>query len=149
MEVWYFAYGVNLDKEVMRRRVGEWIEAKRAILRNYELRFNTYSPTWRGGTASIVEKEGAVVYGVAYLISEEQMKALDKHVGVPNRYSRIKVKVETEDGDELPAMTHVSNNPKYHIHPSQQYLASLLRGLKQHGYQEEVIKTVKKVAGIE
>ena len=148
MSVWYFAYGVNLDKDIMRRRVGEWAEARRARLRNYELRFNTYSPTWRGGTASIVEKEGAVVYGVAYLIDEEQMRALDKHVGVPSRYSRIKVTVETEDGELLNAMTHVASNPKHNIPPSQQYLAALLRGLRQHGYGEDVVRTVKKVAGV-
>ncbi len=148
MAVWYFAYGVNLDKDIMRRRIGEWKEAKRAVLKGYELCFNTYSPTWRGGTASIIEKENSTVYGVVYLIDEEQIRMLDKHLGVPNRYVRIKITVETEDNNKIEAMTHVAANPKQHIPPSQQYLSALLRGLRQHGYGEDVVRAVKKVAGV-
>ena len=149
MDVWYFAYGANLDRELMRRRVGEWKDVRRAVLRGYELRFDTYSPSWRGATANIVEKEDGVVYGVAYLITEEQMRMLDRHVGVPNRYSKIKVLVETEEGERINALTYVSNNPKPRLFPSQQYLSTLLRGLKQHGYGDDVIRSVKRVAGVE
>lgn len=145
MEIYYFAYGANLSKDIMRKRVGDWKEVKRAVLDGYRLCFGVYSKSWKGGAADIRECEGGRVYGAVYLISEEQLSMLDRCEGVPSVYMRRKVKVRTEDG-ELDAVTYVAANPKDYVRPSQEYLANVLKGLRQHGYGDEVVREVRRIA---
>ena len=66
---WYFAYGSNLCKEQMRKRVGEWRESKRAKLLGFRLTFDSR------GRADIVEDPQGVVYGAVYLLTSEQLDA--------------------------------------------------------------------------
>jgi len=73
-EVWYFAYGWSLNKSLMRRCIGQWLDARRAELRGFKLVFNAYSKSWRGGVANLVEDESSRVHGVAYRITGEQLK---------------------------------------------------------------------------
>ena len=42
-EVWYFAYGSNLNVGQMMNRVGEWSSSNRATLPGYKLMFNVRS----------------------------------------------------------------------------------------------------------
>ncbi|MEM2910198.1 MAG: gamma-glutamylcyclotransferase family protein [Nitrososphaerota archaeon] len=145
MVIWYFAYGANLDKELMKKRVGEWKDCKRSILEGYRLNFGVFSRRWRGGAADIREESGSKVYGVIYLLDEEQLKKLDECEGVPNTYLRRKVVVRTEGG-EVEAVTYVATNPRRFVKPSAEYLAIMQKGLKQHGYGDEVLREVKRIA---
>ena len=145
MAVWYFAYGANLNKELMRKRVGEWKDCKRGVLEGYRLSFGVFSKSWRGGVANIVEESNSKVYGAVYLLDEEQLKVLDRYEGVPNIYLRRKVIVKTDDG-EVEAVTYVAANPRQFVKPSAEYLAMMQKGLKQHGYGDEVLKEVKRIA---
>ncbi|PUA32996.1 MAG: hypothetical protein B9J98_02650 [Candidatus Terraquivivens tikiterensis] len=146
MAVWYFAYGANLNKDLMRRRVGGWKDCKKGVLEGYKLCFGVFSKSWGGGVADIREWGGSRVYGVVYLLDEEQLKELDKYEGVPNIYLRRKVVVRTEGG-EVEAVTYVAANPRHFVKPSTDYLAIMLKGLKQHGYGDDVLKEVKRIAG--
>jgi len=145
MAVWYFAYGANLNKELMRKRVGEWKDCKRGVLEGYRLSFGVFSKSWGGGVANIVEESNSKVYGAVYLLDEEQLKVLDRYEGVPNIYLRRKVIVKTDDG-EVEAVTYVAANPRQFVKPSAEYLAMMQKGLKQHGYGNEVLKEVKRIA---
>lgn len=145
MDIYYFAYGVNLNKDVLRKRIGDWKISKKAILEGYTLCFSVYSKSWKGGVADIREMEGSRVYGAVYLITEEQLNMLDRYEGVPNTYMRRKVKVITEDG-VIDAITYVATNPKGYVKPSIEYLSNIIKGLRQHGYDENVIKEVKRIA---
>ncbi|GBC69568.1 hypothetical protein HRbin01_01268 [archaeon HR01] len=145
MKVWYFAYGSNLDLETMRRKVGSWYELKPAILRNYRLVFDHYSPSWSGGTADVVESEGGIVYGAAYLLDEEQLKILDRFEGVPTSYNRRKVLIEVA-GEKLEAFTYVVSNPKKYVRPSEEYLSKVLKGLRRLGYGDDVVNGVRRAA---
>lgn len=145
MNVWYFAYGSNLNKQQMKRRVGKLKDSTRAVLRDHRVVFDTYSQTWRGGVADIVESPGDAVYGAAYLLTEEQVKELDKYEGVPRLYSRRRVTVEVDDM-LLDTITYVASNPGKFIKPSQKYLDSVTSGLRQHGYEEEIAKRIVRAA---
>jgi len=145
VDVWYFAYGANVDKQTMKQRVGAWKDALRASLRGYSLRFRVYSTSWGGGVADIMEDSEGTVHGVVYLLEAEQMKMLDRYEGVPNLYLHAKVRVETAAGPKE-AVTYVASQPKQFIAPSGEYLATVIRGLRQHGYDESVVSSVKKAA---
>jgi len=145
MPVWYFAYGSNLDQEGMRKRIKNWYDLKPAVLRGFKLVFDYYSSSWGGGVADVVESEGGMVYGGAYLLDESQLKILDKYEGVPHIYSRRKVNVEIE-GKPVEAFIYVVRNPRKYITPSTEYVSRMIRGLKKLGYGEDVIERVRKAA---
>lgn len=148
-ELWYFAYGWSLNKALMKKCVGEWVEARRAILKGFKLVFNVYSPSWRGGVANLEEDEESKTYGVAYRIASEQLEMLDRFEGVPQRSARRSVLVEVEGIGEVKAITHVAVNPKKgEVHPSREYVSAMYRGMKQHGLDEEALKALQRAARI-
>ncbi len=147
-ELWYFSYGWSLDKSLMKKCVGEWIDARRAVLKGFELVFNAYSPSWRGGVANLRESEGGEVRGVAYRITSEQLERLDRLEGVPGRAARLSVSIEVEGAGAARAITHVATNPKEgRVYPSREYLSAMCRGVKQHGLGEEALKIIRRAAG--
>jgi len=144
---WYFAYGWTLDKNLMKKSVGRWVEERRAELPGFSLKFNCYSASWRGGVANLVEDESGIVYGVIYRLDEEQLKKLDRLVGVPEIFARRRVKVRAEELGEVDAVTYVAVSPRRGlVQPSRQYLSAMIRGLKQHGFGENVIRLVEEAA---
>ena len=68
-ELWYFAYGWSLEKSLMKKCIGKWLDARRAELKGFKLVFDAYSASWRGGVANLEEDESSKVYGVAYKIT--------------------------------------------------------------------------------
>ncbi len=134
--LWYFAYGSNLNLRRLKERIGEWRERKRALLEGYRLSF-------REGVADIEEDKKGKVYGALYLISEEQLKKLDDYEG--KKYTKIKVKAKTEDGEVL-ALTYYMKEKKKFRRPNPLYLNIVLEGLMEQGYSDEVINQVKRIA---
>lgn len=137
-----------MDKSLMKRCIGDWLDARRAVLKGFEIVFNAYSPAWRGGVANLVEREGARVFGVAYKISSEQLARLDSFEGVPQRAGRRVVVIEVEGVGEVRAITHVPANPRDGVvQPSRKYLSAMYRGIKQHDIPEEAVKELQRIAG--
>jgi hypothetical protein len=139
--VWYFAYGSNLNVDEMSSRVGEWHLSKRALARNYKLVFNVFSTRWQGNTANILPSDRFedIVYGVVYLLNEEQFLRLGKHEGV----AAVEIRVELEDGNEIShAKTFVSKTSSPGLAPSEPYRRRMEAGLLQHGYKESVVERI-------
>ena len=146
-DVWYFAYGWSLDKGLMKRCVGGWAEARRAELQGFRLVFDSYSSSWKGGVANLREEEGSRVCGVVYRLSEEQLKALDRFEGVPSTSARMSVEVSAEGVGRVKAFAHVAAKPRGRwVKPSREYLSAMFRGLRQHGFGEEVVREVRSIA---
>lgn len=144
--VWFFAYGWAMDKSLLKKVVGECGEPLKALLKGYRLSFDTYSPSWRGGVANIVEDPGSVVYGAVYRLSLEQISKLDSVIGVPSQFARRKVLVDVEKIGIVEAVTYVSTSSRGRfVKPSEQYLSVLIKGLKQLGYDDKIIEMVKKM----
>jgi hypothetical protein len=142
-EVWYFAYGSNLNIGQMMTRVGEWIISNKAILKNYKLVFNVNSPRWGGMTANLVKTDNPndIVYGVLYSISPEKLDVLS----VYEKNKPADILVET-DGGKLQAKAYIFQTARASGHPSDAYLNVIVDGLIQHGYSEDIIQQVKKIA---
>jgi len=147
-EIWYFAYGWSLEKSLMKKCIGEWLDARKAELKGFKIVFDAYSASWRGGVANLEEDEASKVYGVAYKITSEQLQKLDRFEGVPRRAARIGVEIYVEGIGEVRAMTHIAANPRRSlVFPSKQYLSAMLKGAKQHGLGEEALKVIRKASG--
>jgi gamma-glutamylcyclotransferase (GGCT)/AIG2-like uncharacterized protein YtfP len=85
----YFAYGSNLDLAQMRRRCPTAVRLGRAMLPNHRLSFAGHSAAWGGGVANVVRANRAKVEGVLYLLTERDVRQLDRCEGVPAIYDRV------------------------------------------------------------
>jgi len=142
-EVWYFAYGSNLNIGQMMNRVGEWTFSKRAVLKGYKLKFNVHSTRWGGSTVNIVRTDNAddKVYGALYRILSEKLKVLNAYEG----RTPTDILVEADEVS-LPAKVYIFETPMGSGKPPEAYLNVMLTGLRQHGYAEAVIEEVKNIA---
>ena len=142
--VWYFAYGSNLSNKQMNERVGTWKDSKKATLRGWKLVFNVPSRKWGGAAANIVStcNPADAVFGAIYLITRQQLDILTtKHEHV----LPITLTVETEETSEK-AEVYVFKNSPARKHPPDGYLQTILIGLKDHGYPDESLKSIEKLA---
>lgn len=80
-ELWCFAYGSNLLREQIKRRIGHIPEAPRAWLEGYRLAFNKLGGDGTG-KANIVKQPGTKVWGVVYRCSPEDLDKMDSYEGV-------------------------------------------------------------------
>jgi len=144
--VWYFAYGSNLDPNQMKKRVGSFQEARKARLPGFKLVFRGYSKKWNGAVADIEPSEESIVYGVVYKITEQQLRKLDGFEGYPRVYQRRPVEVITEKGDVISAVTYIRVKKEPQGIPSREYLETIIKGLKAHGYPEELKDMVVKIS---
>lgn len=123
----------------MRKRVGQWKISRRALARNYRLVFNNYSKSWNGYVANLIEtgKFEDIVIGAAYDLTEAQLVALEKYEGV----SAKEIRIELEDGNEIShAKTFVWNSNEQEHKPPRAYLKLIEEGLRQHGYEQNLIE---------
>ncbi|XP_066934622.1 gamma-glutamylcyclotransferase-like [Clytia hemisphaerica] len=111
-EVYYFAFGSNMNADRMTDRKVYFTERKCAKLSNYELKLHK---VLRNGTAAanIIETKGHCVYGALYRCTEKGLFALDKYEGVRNKmYERKTVNVELSDGSVVKAVTYIALKDK-------------------------------------
>ena len=140
-KIWYFAYGSNLNVDLMKTRIGQWQLSKRALVRNYRLVFNVYSKKRNGYSANLqpTENFGDTVPGVVYRITPEQLKELEKFEGVP----ALDVGAELEDGNEIShAKVFVWKSVEKEREPPKEYRRMIEQGLLQHGYPESAVKKI-------
>jgi gamma-glutamylcyclotransferase len=131
--MYYFAYASNLSRRQMQERCPGAKPLFRARLPHYKLVFTGWSRKWRGGTATLRSSTGDVVVGAIYEVSESDLRVLDRQEGIPGTYSRLKVKVVTEDEDFVEAVTHIRIDQAEETKPSAEYLTVVQEGYKDWG----------------
>ncbi len=142
-DIWYFAYGSNLNTGQMMTRIGEWPACKRAVAKGYRLAFNVQSRRWGGLAANLVKTNNAgdVVYGVIYRIPKEKLAVLTQYEGV----EPTDIEIEA-DGVREKGKAFVFTTSKEPGRPPDTYLEVMLAGLRQHGYSEDVTERISKLA---
>jgi hypothetical protein len=98
----YAAYGSNMDPAQMLIRCPHSPQRGTGWLEGWRLTFGGEDIGWDGALATVVESAGSRVFVVLYDLSEGDEKELDNWDGVSlGYYRRVKVRVETLDGDVL------------------------------------------------
>ncbi|OAT80321.1 gamma-glutamylcyclotransferase family protein [Desulfotomaculum copahuensis] len=129
--LWYFAYGSNIDAERIKERIGFLPDRIPGTLGNWHLEFNKTSKKTGEGFANIVPCPGEIVEGVLYAVTEEELQKLDCYEGVPAHYIRYQINVVRQDkGEVVAAVTYVANPDKVRdgLKPTREYLNHLLAG---------------------
>ena len=78
-EIYYFAYGSNLDKERMIERKCAFLSVEKAHLEDFLLIFNKRSQkNPEAGFGNVIPKKGEIVEGMLYKVYEDKLQSLDK-----------------------------------------------------------------------
>ena len=130
----YFAYGSNLNLELIDRRCPGIRPLTPAILKDYELVFR--------GVADVISAPGKIVIGAIYEVNESHLQALDQYEGIPHFYERRLVEVETMQGEKLQALTYMITQKTAPYPPSEHYLHAIIAGMKQWNFPPAYIEEI-------
>ena len=133
-ELWYFAYGANMDREtlVTRRKIVPG-KVEPACLEGYELVFDQAGiPLIEPSFANLKSAAGACVHGVAYALSAKQLEELDALEG-GGAYDHIEVDLQLASGAVVSGVSYVTDDRVEGRLPSQRYMSLLLRGAREQG----------------
>lgn len=142
---WYFAYGSNLHRERLEKRIDRTnLECQVAYLDGYKLSFN--KPADDGsGYAMISQCEGETVYGVLYALHEAELKKLDRYEGVPSHYVRRRIPVTALNRDVISAQTYFAVSQSDGLKPRRNYLDLIIAGARSHELPPHYIARLESV----
>ena len=128
--MYYFAYGLNLNREQMKELCPGSKPKVSAVLPGYRLVFTGWTRQWRGGVATIQRFAGGKIKGALYEVTEECLRHLDRHEA---GYKRLNITVFDEDGTALEATTYIYDGRFEESEPSKQYAELIYRGYRDWG----------------
>src|SRR5262249_43512284 len=98
----YFAYGSNLCVRQMARRCPDAVDPRPAVLAEHDWLIN------ERGVATVEPFTGTAVHGGLRQGVDQDLTALDSAEGVPVRYRRDRLTVQTHDGSS-PAWVYIDH----------------------------------------
>ena len=108
-QIWYFAYGANMDAATFRVRRGiQPFECRPGRIKGYRLRFNLEGrPKGKAAPANLCRDPDAEAWGVLYRITGRDLLRLDSTEGVPGRgYRPTPLMAEDIDGNQVPVVAY-------------------------------------------
>lgn len=130
--VWLVAYGSNMSRRRLERRVGLVNPGRAFRLAGYALRFNK-----EHARANLMREPGASAPVVAWMLNQEQRERLDAFEGTPEHYLRVGITVQREGKSELMQM-YLAHPDRLEPEgcPEPPYLEHILTGYREHGYED-------------
>jgi gamma-glutamylcyclotransferase (GGCT)/AIG2-like uncharacterized protein YtfP len=138
MSIYYFAYGSNMDPDVMRRLSPHHRFLDIACLPDHRLEFTRRSAKTGTGVADVVPEKGKSVWGTLYEVDEGDLEAIDRKEGYGWAYTRTPMRVRLVNGESREAWVYeVLVREKREVPPSADYVhrlvtAALERGIPDH-----------------
>ncbi|MSU90319.1 gamma-glutamylcyclotransferase [Rhodobacteraceae bacterium 2CG4] len=133
-EVWYFAFGANMNDSVfLGRRKMKPLEWRVGRAPGYRLRFNLHGrPKGLSAPANIAPAPGEEVRGVLYRMTCRDVVWLHSTEGVPGwRYYPVWLDVEDRDGDRLRAYSLIADGLPEDGNPSLRHITLIREGAIQ------------------
>ena len=151
-EIWYFAYGANMDDSTFRIRRGiRSREYRSGRVKGYRLRFNLDGrPKGRSAPANLHPDPDAEVWGVLYRITRRELLRLDLTEGVPGRgYRHVEIEAQDRNGRVIPAVTYMAQGKEIDGKPSLRYIMLIREGARAHGLPENYIRFLEAVEHVQ
>ena len=137
----YFAYGSNLKLARVQARVPSARFFARARLPNGRLSLNKRGRDG-SGKANLAPEGGAGVWGVLYDVEPEHWTWLDGH---EQGYARADVRVHTEEGDEISALTYVATTLTDEPVAFDWYKRLIVEGAREHGLPGDWVAALERL----
>lgn len=133
----YFAYGSNMDEEQMEVRCPGAEVVEKMTLRDFRFVLD------ESGVATIIPEKGARVEGLLWMITPQNLQALDRYEGVAHGcYRRERIEIETQKVSGT-AIVYISNRPVGPVWERSGYMQRIIRAAEDHGFSEEYIAELK------
>jgi len=150
LDVWYFAYGSNMQTATMCGRRGiEFLRAAPARVSGWRLVLDKPPLLPIGESfANIVPDAASAVLGVAYEIAAEALASIDLTEGVMiGNYRRQAVAAELLNGADarVEAVTLMSERRDPSLIPSTRYMALLIEGALEHGLPADYVDFLRSI----
>ena len=152
---WVFAYGSNLHIQDLKHWLRHYgypdqgiIQVLPAILDNYRLVWNYYSPVRKGGAANVEPAQGERVLGALLELTPETLPGIDRKEGHPKRYNRGAEPVEAKSLDEKRTYQAwvYEVQPDFQTpsptQPTEEYFKIMLDGIHQVGLPQSWVQSV-------
>ena len=145
-DIYYFAYGANLDPERFEHYQMNAIPVGIAKLEEYQLKFSLPCEYKGKGYASIAPCNSKIVWGYLYKIDSLALKLLDiMEYAFLHHYKHLTVSVETKDRKKHSAIAYITGYPKEGLLPSTQYKKMILEAGSKHAFPEEYLKEIESI----
>jgi phage replication-related protein YjqB (UPF0714/DUF867 family) len=132
----YFAYGSNLCARQMAQRCPDATDPRPAVLTDHDWLIN------QRGVATVEPFAGNQVHGVLWQLSDHDLATLDSAEGVPVRYRRDWLTVDTDNGPS-PAWVYIDHRVTPGP-PRPGYLSKIIDGAVQHGLPQRWIEYLRR-----
>ena len=145
-QVWYFAYGSNMNERLFReRRHMIWHEARVGRVDGYRLVFSVAGGMKPGvsAPANIVEAPGESVWGVLYLVPLRKFARLDNSEG--KQYAYVWTDVQDTAGQRVPAVTYKVPHAVSAGRPGRRYLDLVREAARQRGLPADYVAMLDRV----
>ncbi|MCZ8377831.1 poly-gamma-glutamate hydrolase family protein [Mycobacterium sp. CPCC 205372] len=132
----YFAYGSNLCVRQMAQRCPGAVDPRPATLADHDWLIN------ERGVATVEPFDGSQVHGVLWRLTDHDLATLDSAEGVPVRYRRDRMTVNTDDG---PADAWVYIDHRVEPGPPRPgYLERIIDGAEHHGLPHRWVEFLRR-----
>ncbi len=145
----YFSYGSNMSFERMKERCPHHQLLGKVMLKGHRMIFPRVSQSWGGGVASIEPSNSAVVWGLLFELTYEDIRSLDAYEGFKgpahpnNAYDRDVVLVQKGSTDVC-ALTYIAR-PAQARQPTAQYMGVLIKAALANGFPQKYIADLQKI----
>jgi cation transport regulator ChaC len=143
-----FAYGSNMDLVQMRERCpNSPLSPVVAEARGWKLCFPRRSDRRKGGVGSVMQDKSASVWGVVFVVTQQDLERLDGFEGIPTgAYKREPINVFDRHGTAMKvwvykAMPQESGDFK----PHRDYIALYVRGATHFDLPPEYVKSLEEL----
>jgi hypothetical protein len=146
-ELYYFAYGSNMNQEQISARCSKPKAVAIAKLPSHKLAFFGYSVTWDGAEETVVPAPGHDVWGVVYELSPSDKENLDDaqdaRMDGSGSYFHTPSSVTGQDGSIYPVLLFKKDNLGTPAQPSQEYLNFIVQGAEARELPAAYVKTLQ------
>ncbi len=144
--MYYFSYGSNMSTRRLLHRVPSAKKVDVGTLEKHELKFHKIG---QDGSAKCDAFETGdpdhELYGVVFLISEQEKPLLDRKEGLGNGYEQKEVKILLNNGTIIEAFTYYATHINPALKPFEWYKEHVLRGARENDLPVAYIRDIENI----
>jgi gamma-glutamylcyclotransferase len=148
-ELYYFAYGSNMNKEQIFARCAQPKVVAVAKLPRYQVAFYGYSKVWDGAVETVIPASDLEVWGVIYDLSSSDRDRLDDwqdaRLDGSGAYFHYPARVTDKDGKIYNVLLYKKDNLGIPQKPSQEYLNFIIQGAVDHELPSGYLETLWRI----